>query len=72
MHDVRAELYESRCSQDDVNLFRKSLLSLCLSFELHIMNGNVAGDPIGRYTYISRSGNSVNDYLIISADIENV
>ena len=35
---------------------------------LTILNGNIIGDKCGKYTYISTHGNSVIDYVIISAE----
>ncbi|RUA06843.1 MAG: hypothetical protein DSY43_01110, partial [Gammaproteobacteria bacterium] len=73
LQDVSMDLYEARCSRDDViNPFGRSLLSLCLSFELTILNGCVAGDALGKYTYISNTGDSVIDYLIISAELRDL
>lgn len=62
-------LSESRNSQDAVtNVFGCSLLSLCLGFELQILNGTIEGDRHGAYTYISQTGNSVIDYFLVSKD----
>ena len=59
-----------RCSQDEVlNNYGKSLLNLCTALNLCILNGMCNGDRLGRYTYISETGSSVNDYFIMSSDL---
>ena len=70
LQDVECDVVEqTRTSRDRiVNTFGKSLLSLCLSFGLSIVNGNVAGDVEGMFTYLSSHGNSVIDYLIMSVE----
>ena len=68
--DMRIDvLNEFRQSQDSItNDFGRSLLSLCLGFDLQILNGAVDGDRDGCYTYISTTGNSVIDYFLVSCD----
>ena len=56
-----------RSSQDKViNSFGKSLLSMCTTLDLCIVNGTCNGDRIGRFTYISDNGCSVDDYFLMS------
>ena len=56
----------SRCSQDTVlNNYGKHLLNMCTALDLCILNGVCDGDLQGRYTYISETGCSVNDYFIL-------
>ena len=63
---------DSRSSQDsDIHAFGKSLLSLCLSCDLSIVNGNAVGDSHGKFTYISVQGTSVVDYLILSIAVRS-
>jgi hypothetical protein len=58
-----------RRSEDKIlNSYGKKLLNLCSALGLIILNGVCNGDLEGRYTYISDSGNSVNDYFITSAN----
>ncbi len=58
-----------RCSEDMVlNGYGKLLLNMCCALELGILNGVCNGDRQGRYTYISETGNSVNDYYLASFD----
>ena len=60
----------SRCSEDTVlNSYGKFLLNMCVVFGLCILNGVCNGDQQGRFTYISDTGNSVNDYFIISKEL---
>ena len=60
---------QSRVSQyDTVYDFDRTLLDLCLCFDLHIYNGKCPGDKEGKLTYISSHGSSVMDYWITSAE----
>ena len=64
---------EGRSSQDScMNNYGKLLLNLCTAFELCILNGLCYGDRLGRCTYISDSGSSVNDYFILSKDLFSI
>ena len=59
-----------RRSQDTViNGFGKTLINMCISLNLSIMNGMSYGDQDGRFTYISDRGSSVNDYFLVSSDL---
>ena len=42
---------------------------MCFALDLWIMNGVCNSDPQGRYTYISDTGNSVNDYFLVTHDL---
>ena len=54
----------TRCFVDKtLNSYGKQLLNTCVALDLRIMNGVCNGDPQGRYTYISATGNSVHYYL---------
>ena len=68
--NMREDVFSNlRNSQDPTtNEFGRSLLSLCLGFELRILNGGIEGDRVGAYTYISQTGNSVIDYILVSED----
>jgi len=73
LFDVRSDLYEFRHTHDHViNKYGKSLLTLCLSFDLSIINGSPCDDSAGKYTYVSRHGNSVIDYLIMSIELKEL
>ena len=66
IHDEPIE----RNSQDRIiNSFGKSLLSMCTSLDLCIINGTCNGDRLGRYTYISDNGCSVDDYFMMSCTL---
>jgi len=68
--NVQSDIGKSRASQDQtVNAFGKSLLSLCVSFDLTVVNVNLIGDNPGRFTFLSANSNSVVDYHIISNDL---
>ena len=71
IHNMRENLFEeSPEAHDHVNnTFGRSLLSLCAAFDLTILNGNIIGDKFDKNTYISTHGNSVIDYVIMSADL---
>ena len=59
-----------RCSEDQIlNTYGKYVLNLCITLGLSIMNGVCNGDHQGCYTYISETGNSVNDYFLISDEL---
>jgi len=60
---------ERRLSQDKVvNDFGRSLLSLCISFDLVILNGADSRFD-GRFTYLSPNGNSTIDYCLMSPEL---
>ena len=48
------------------NLFEISVIDLCKSFVIHIVNGRMHNDPDGKFTYIANDGCSVVDYFIFS------
>ena len=59
-----------RCSEDKVtNTYGKSLLDMCSSLNLFILNGACNGDLQGHFTYIYEFGSSINDYFIMSYDL---
>ena len=61
---------EIRDSDDDiVNGFGQNLLSLCIAFDLTILNGLIDRNKSGRFTYVGASGSSVIDYVIVSEEI---
>ena len=70
LYDLRCNVIgQNRQSCDcTINEFGYSLLSLCLSRELTMLNGCTVGDLEGKYTNVSAVGCSVVDYFIISED----
>lgn len=73
---VYDDLYKSgslnvgRNSEDTVlNSYGKLLLNACTALDMCMVNGMCEGDLQGRYTYISDSGSSVNDYFLMSRDL---
>ena len=56
-----------RVNQDFIiNSHGKTLLDLCLSSRLRILNGRFLGDSLGYFTYMSNNGFSSVDYAILS------
>lgn len=63
----KADTEVGRINQDIViNSHGKSLLELCISARLRILNGRFIGDSLGYYTYMSLNGYSTVDYAVIS------
>ena len=59
----------TRFSQDKtINTFGRSLLTMCLSFNLTILNG-LFDEESGAHTYVSSNGCSVIDYCIVSTGL---
>ena len=44
-------------------------MNMCTAVNLCILNGMCHGDHLGRYTYFSDAGSSVNDYFLLSNDL---
>ncbi|XP_077996531.1 uncharacterized protein LOC144449832 [Glandiceps talaboti] len=63
-----------RASKDKiVNTFGRTLLSLCATFNLHIVNGRSGSDVNnGDFTCISNNGASVVDYVLVSTSLFNL
>ena len=55
-----------------VNDHGKSLIELCKTCELRIVNGRTTGDSFGRITYHSPKGISTVDYFIVSHEMLNL
>ena len=55
----------------DVNLnsFGQTLINLCKSFNIHVLNGRTKGDSPGELTCISKTGCSQIDYSIVSSEL---
>jgi len=71
LHNVFEEcIVDSRVSEDkDVNQFGRSLLSICVEFNLKILNGSTTGDFEGKYTFVSLQGSSTIDYFVVSSGL---
>lgn len=66
---LRNEAVHSRKSEDNtINAFGKTLIEMCASFGLIVLNGLCQGDVDGALTFISPNGSSVIDYCIASED----
>ena len=62
--------YKNRTSRDTVvNNFGLSLLSLCRTFDIHILNGRNDKDQYGEFTCETVRGRSVADYIIVSTTL---
>jgi len=68
--DCRANVFDvSRRTQDEiVNEYGRLLLSLCIGYDLCILNGCICPDLSGKFTFVSATGSSVIDYFIVSKD----
>ena len=51
------------------NSFGRSLVDLCCTHDIHILNGRLFNDYLGNYTCITNNGKSVVDYHIASSEI---
>lgn len=69
--DIREDIFVgTRASQDEIiNEYGRSLLTLCASFDLVILNGYINGRNSGKFTFVSSTGCSVIDYFMISRDV---
>ena len=54
---------------DTFNQFGQSLVDLCCTFSVHIINGRLHDDTDGNYTCTANDGTSVVDYNIASSDL---
>ena len=55
-----------------VNRYGRSLVNLCISNKLSILNGRVKGDLLGKFTCYKPNGASVVDYAILSNALINM
>lgn len=53
------------------NSYGKSLLEICTSSQLRILNGRTIGDSVGKATYHNYNGTTITDYCICSASFLN-
>ena len=51
----------------NTNSYSKSIIELCNSSQLRILNGRTIGDSVGKATYFNYNGVTINDYCICSA-----
>ena len=59
-----------RRSKDETqNNFGISLLNICCSFNIHVLNGRILGDRDGEITCVANHGSSVVDYMIASSSL---
>ncbi|VDI40908.1 Hypothetical predicted protein, partial [Mytilus galloprovincialis] len=49
-----------------VNAFGRKLFQLCYDTGLIVANGRLGNDQNGNFTFCTKKGNSVNDYLLLS------
>ena len=67
-YEVDSEI--GRNNQDTCfNAQGKSLLDLCISSRLRILNGRYIGDSLGYYTFMSLNGYSSVDYALVSESL---
>ena len=60
-----------RISKDkEINVFGRSLLDLCCTFGIHMLNGRLGSDTgVGDYTCITHNGTSTVDYVLVSSSL---
>ena len=63
------DTFERRSQDNAINGFGKTLINMCTSLNLCIVNGMCYGDLQGRYTYVCDRGCSVIDYMLMSSDL---
>ncbi len=65
---VDDELPRANCDTN-INMLSKSLIELCASTNMRILNGRYTGDSLGFYTCFKHNGSSTVDYIIASSNI---
>ena len=60
-----------RNSRDKGNLnsFGRTLIDLCCTYDIHIVNGRLFGDTDGQFTCLANEGYCVVDYHIVSTEL---
>ena len=58
------EVKQRKNFDENLNSHGKSLLDLCLAFDLNILNGRILGDSLGKATYHGKTDTSVEEYII--------
>ena len=60
----------SRNTRDtELNRFGKTLIDLCCTYDIHLLNGWFPGDECGNFTCTANRGKSVVDYFIMSTTL---
>ena len=59
----------SKDMHGNINCHGKSLLALCCSQDIHMLNGRKTGDMKGEITCFANKGSSVVDYTIVSSTL---
>ena len=67
--DCDKESFPRRSNDTHVNTFGNQLIDLCDTYECMIFNGLTECGLYDSCTYISKTGSSVIDYLIMSSDL---
>ena len=52
-----------------LNKFGQSLIELCCTRSVHILNGRINGDLSGDYTCFANDGKSIVDYIVVSTQL---
>jgi len=66
--DVNVKLPKRDSHDKTVNQYGRSLLDLCKSCDLNILNGRTLGDCSGKFTCHEVAGSSVVDYTLVQRD----
>ena len=56
---------KDKCS----NRFGHSLIYLCCTYSIHMLNGRFPGDANGEFTCVANDGKSTVDYILVSTDL---
>ena len=58
-----------RSRDKEYNRFGLSLIELCCTYDIHLLNGRFSGDSLGNYTCVANNGVSTVDYMICSSEL---
>ena len=58
----------SRDAETEPNSFGRSLIQLCHALDIHMLNGRSPQDPDGEFTFVSDSGCSLVDYVLVQPE----
>lgn len=68
-HVANPNILERHSMDKTVNAFSKKIIQLCDNTSLTVSNGCLGNDKNGNFTFCNSKGRSVNDYLLISANV---
>lgn len=68
-YDVDSMQIPRKSKDVEVNSFGRTLVEMCCTLGIRMLNGRKNGDEEGEFTYMSSTGKSVNDYVLVSCDL---